>query len=132
MRAVGLLRELGYTNLRHYAGGMADWAQHGGEIERSTVAPGSEAPSPARSRGAAVTGAAGVFLLRALDALAARSVSTLAGLWCLMVVGFGAAYFAVGAATGAALSAGGTPVGADASGLWTALYFSLVTATSVG
>ena len=43
---MGLLEGMGYTKVRHYVGGMADWLEHGAAVEKSAAL--IEAP-PVRS-----------------------------------------------------------------------------------
>lgn len=122
-----LLRELGYSDVRHYPGGLADWVEHGGPVEGE----GASGAGPARARRAAAPGASG-WAARALDALADLSVKALLGLWLGLVVGCGVAFWLLGLAAGHGLLEGGVPVPTTATGLGTAVYFSFVTATSVG
>lgn len=173
---MGLLQNLGYTNLREYAGGMADWTESGGPIEsgaqgnlhaalnenpsatsteRSAAAQGATGGSspraahpsaPVTSTARAQVGRRTAHLVRPirgaaraaarssdlLEALANQSVRRLLLIWLGMVVGFGGAYWIASALTGRALLAGGEPVAPTWDGLVTAIYFSFVTATSVG
>jgi hypothetical protein len=68
-----------------------------------------------------------------IDALADRSVGALFWLWLEIVVGCGLAYWLMAwASPQFALMSGGGPIATDLRGLLPALYFSAVTATSVG
>ncbi|PYR41804.1 MAG: hypothetical protein DMF93_07575 [Acidobacteria bacterium] len=60
------------------------------------------------------------------------SVAALFGLWIAIVVGCGAVYFILGFAAPASLATASGPIGAGVGGLLSAMYFSAVTATSVG
>lgn len=71
-------------------------------------------------------------LLSLIDALGDRSIGELLLIWFWMIVGFGIAYWAAGAWQGQGLKVGTAPVEATWDGLLTAIYFSFVTALSVG
>ncbi len=74
----------------------------------------------------------GGIVLAAIDSIAARSVGQVLASWLVMVLAAGFAMWgAVATGTGQLIELG-TPIVADAHGLWTSLYFSIVTATSVG
>jgi Ion channel len=79
------------------------------------------APSPAAPASA-----------RFLDLLAQRSVGGLFRLWIEIVLACGVVYWTLVWLDRAALSTGGASIGTDVRGLWSAVYFSAVTATSVG
>lgn len=122
---MGLLRGIGYTNLRYYIGGMADWAENSGAIERSnatSAAPRVSSASPSKDP----------RRLSWLERLATLSLEKLVGVWFGMIVAFGLVYWAAGIAMGWGLQAGNTPVKPDLNGLWTTIYFSFVTALSIG
>jgi potassium channel LctB len=130
---VRLLRELGYTNVRHYPGGLSEWfaADHPatpseGDRPPQSARPGSPKranPEARRQRGASA---------RFIDTLAERSVASLFRWWIAIVVGGGIAYWLLEQSTGLALRSAGEPVGGGVRGMWLAIYFSAVTATSVG
>lgn len=67
-----------------------------------------------------------------LDRLATRSLVSLLGLWFGLALGCGVLYWAANRWFGPALLAGQAPLGPGLSGFLAALYFSVVTATSVG
>lgn len=133
---MSLLREIGYRNLRIYPGGMEDWTRNGGPIERASLAPqtvhASRARRHARARIPTRLARSGSWFVALVDALAARSVAEILASWLGMVLAFGGIYWIAGLAGGRALVEGGVPVGATWRGLGAALYFSFVTATSVG
>lgn len=138
---MGLLRALGYTNVRHYRGGLADWREAGGPVERS-AAPPPLTPSPAvrlpeppqeppRSRPVRVPS----HRQREQAVLAwsdRQPTFQLFLAWLGMVVLCGVVYWLAGLSRHHGLVAGGVPVDMSLRGLAIALYFSFVTATSVG
>lgn len=67
-----------------------------------------------------------------LDRLRDRSTGELLGLWLAMVAGFALSYWLLAWTGHQALRVGGQPLPARLDALPTALYFSFVTATSVG
>jgi hypothetical protein len=153
---VSLLRELGYTQVSHYSGGLTEWfaaADPAHPVPRSAhAAAGSSADAlhtaeaaPRTSRRASRTSpdaprrshpaphpsyeAASRFV----DALADRSVGALFRLWIEIVVGCGVVYWGLAWASPAfALMAGNAPIAHGIDGFLQALYFSAVTATSIG
>ena len=124
-QAVGLLAEMGYSNLRYYVGGMAEWVESGGAVERFNSA---VAPASASAGAAAVTAPQ----LSWLETVAALSLERLIAIWLAMIVIFGLLYWIAGAGMGMGLQAGNQAVKADGQGLVTAIYFSFVTALSIG
>jgi hypothetical protein len=145
---VSLLHELGYTNVRHYPGGLTEWLALNLPTEPSSVRhedpqhqprdrSGPPAPQPAADRHLAPRSLH--FALPAswssgfIDALAERSVGALFWLWLEIVLGCGLAYWLIAwLSPRFALIAGGTPIATGLGGLLPALYFSAVTATSIG
>jgi len=121
--ALERLRQLGFTNVRLFAAGLEEWVARGLPLE--SVAPrGAARPDqarPERSRG--------VRFLVLLNQLSTRRV-LFAWLW--MVLGCGLAFWLLDWLPGHGLAIGGRPVETGPLGLLTTLYFSLVTATSVG
>jgi len=119
--------------VRHYHGGLADW-QDAGEPVEPAVTPelgNVDAPPPGpRARRAAVPRRQGGNAL--LDALERQSTSRLFLAWLAMVVLCGGVYWLAGLTGHHGLAAGGRPVDAGLPGLATAVYFSFVTALSVG
>ena len=125
-QGVILLRNLGYTRVREYPGGMEEWSERGGRIERAVVA--TQRPAPARPAGR---------LDRFWEALPTLSLATtftwassqslrlLFGIWLGT-----SALFALGYWFGVGLVSGGETVGADLSGLATAFGFSIAAALS--
>jgi len=128
---------MGYTNVRHYAGGLADWSESGGPIEAGdeiTAArvPASGIPSGTSPGHTHPTPAARRLLTIFIDALADRSIGDLLRLWLGMILGFGLVYWIADAWHGHGLLSGSVPVEASLPGLGQAVYFSFVTALSIG
>ena len=125
---MGLLEKIGYTNLRYYVGGMADWVESGSPVEKLepvTAMPrtGQTVQTPI-SRTSSWSGF--------LDLLAGWSLERLVGFWLGMILGFGLVYWGAGISMGWGLQAGNVAVKPDLEGLGTAIYFSFVTALSIG
>lgn len=119
---------MGYTKLRHYVGGMADWAENGGPIEKIELetVPGrlrrlNHREPPLRTP-----------WTKSLDLLAGWSLEQLIGFWLGMILCFGLMYWVSAAGLGGGLKAGNGTVQSDLPGLGTAFYFSFVTALSIG
>lgn len=130
LQAVGLLRSLGYTRVRSFIGGMAEWTEHGGPLERGTRGPRvARAPGPRSMTGMARSGGR---LLALIDALAARSVGQLLSVWLGMSFGFGVLYWVAGLAGWGGVVERGAVEPGTLTGLLSAVYFSFVTAMSVG
>jgi potassium channel LctB len=123
-QAVGLLEGLGYTNLRYYVGGMAEWSETGGPVagQNQAAAPSSNSSSLAPR----------AHRLSWLERVAGLSLERLVVLWLSMIVVFGVIYWVAGVGMGMGLQAGGNLVKADGQGFVTAIYFSFVTALSIG
>lgn len=114
-----LLEEMGYTNLRHYVGGLADWEAHDLPVAsvREVRAPAPEPP-------------AGLFAL--VERLGNRTLAELAGLWVGVVATAALLFWGCCAVPGHGLMEGSRPVAFSAASLVECFYFSSVTATSVG
>lgn len=125
---MGLLAAMGYTNLLYYVGGMAEWVENGGAVEPAQG--GVAASSNGGSVGAAAIAAAP--RLSWLETVAAFSLERLIAIWLAMIVVFGLVYWLAGVGMGMGLQAGSQAVKADGQGLVTAIYFSFVTALSIG
>jgi hypothetical protein len=141
-----LLNELGYRNAREYRGGIADWVE-AGEPTESVTATASEPepdtavpagpPLAASSEGAVGRGPARLSRMRRfdnsiLDLVQQRSTLQLFMIWIGTILLSGSCFW-LGALIGEhGLVEAGSPVGADFKGFVSALYFSFVTATSIG
>lgn len=124
-QAVALLAQLGYRNLRHYVGGMADWVESGATIEKSLAENSTAAAGP----GLPVNGRRH---LSWLERIASWPLDRLIAIWFGMIVFFGLFYWFGGFGIGWGLQIGSAKVGLDLGGFGTALYFSFVTALSIG
>ena len=71
-------------------------------------------------------------MTRFIDALSDRSVGGLFRLWLEIVIGCGVTFWALNESSIGVLTSGGARIPAGVSGLFSAIYFSAVTATSVG
>jgi len=141
-----LLHELGYSNVRDYRAGLADWVESGAPTESVAEAalqpdqagavfagpPLSISPDGEIGRGPARVSRMRRFDNSVLDLVQQRSTLQLFLIWIGTILLSGFAYW-LGARIGAhGLVEAGHPVGADLNGFGSALYFSFVTATSIG
>jgi hypothetical protein len=124
---VSLLRDLGYTNVRHYPGGLTEWFEAAAPAvvdPRDTVeAVPAGRPRPIRRRSLST---------RFLDALGDQSVGALFRSWIALVVLSAVSFWLLGWSARPALVSSSGPIGTGVGGLLSAFYFSCVTATSVG
>ena len=125
-QAALLLRDVGYTNVREYPGGMDEWVERGGRIERdaSTFTPVTAAPVP-RWR---------VILSRCSPAAAFAWASDqplpiLFGIWLGTSILFALLYWIAGESA-MSLVSGGQPLSRDPQSLLTVFAFSIATAMS--
>lgn len=116
---------MGYRSLRYYVGGMADWAEHGGPVEKT-------APAGATIPLNSIVPARTLRRLSWLEILAGWSLERLVAIWLGMILLFGLIYWAAGIGMGWGLQVGSMPAKPDLDGLVTAIYFSFVTALSIG
>jgi potassium channel LctB len=127
-QAVALLESMGYRNLRYYIGGMAEWVESGSPVEKlepeTAMLRTGQTVQPPISHKSSWTGF--------LDLLAGWPLERLVGFWLGMIVVFGVVYWVAGIGIGWGLQAGNVAVKPDLEGLGTAIYFSFVTALSIG
>jgi hypothetical protein len=144
-----LLHELGYSNVRDYRGGIADWVESGSPTETATDAPPpdpqpdpnatipvgpplADSPNGVVGRGPARLSRMGRLDKSVLDLVQQRSTLQLFLIWIGTILLSGACFW-FGALIGEhGLVEGGRPLGANLNGFASALYFSFVTATSIG
>src|SRR6202451_3577972 len=144
-QALEQLHQLGYSNVRDYRAGIADWVESGEATESAPEA----APNPEEAEilvgpplGVSPTGEAGRVPARVsqmrrwdnsvLGFVQRQSTLQLFLTWIVMILLCGAGYWLIGVAGHRGLVEAGRPIGTDLKGLVSAIYFSFVTATSVG
>jgi len=151
LHAAQQMHELGYSNVRMYRGGIADWMDSGEATERVGDAPAEPESSLSDSAGPVVEGPpltvspngevgrmpARLSQMRqwdrsVLSLIHRRSALQLFLLWIAMILLSGVGYWLVALLTKDGLVEGGIPIGTDLQGFGNALYFSFVTATSIG
>jgi potassium channel LctB len=142
-----LLNQLGYSNVRDYRAGLTDWVDAGEPTETAADVPPPEpdpkatlpmgpplstSPDGELGRGPARLSRMGRLDKSVLDVVQQRSTLHLFMIWMGMIVLAGFAYW-VSALIGArSLIEAGRPVAANLNGFASALYFSFVTAISIG
>jgi len=109
---------------------MAEWTEQKGPIEGTSAA--GSLPRATTAKGQQALATRRNWILSLIDALGDRSIGELLFIWLWMIIGFGVAYWAAGAWQGQGLRVGTTPVEGTVEGLLTAIYFSFVTALSIG
>ncbi len=122
---MGLLYGLGYRHVRHYAGGLAEWMDRGDRIEPGPIAMRNGRVAVAPPPGETISA-------RFVDALADRTVGQLFALWVEVIVVCGIVYWLLEWLPWAMLSAGGVALEPTPRNLLATIYFSAVTATSIG
>jgi len=144
--ALQQLHELGYTNVRDYRAGIADWVESGEPTE--SVAEAASEPDAASAilagppLAVSPTGEVGRVSARVspmrrwdnsvLGLVQRQSTLQLFLVWIGMILLSGIGYWLGALAGDHGLVEAGAPVGADLKGFASAIYFSFVTATSVG
>jgi hypothetical protein len=133
---VGLLRELGYTAVDHFEGGIYEWQEAGLPLEREGESHASAAPvamatatTPAPAAARAAGREPGHTLV---DLFERRSTADLVTLWFATILACALVYWVVSATGFGGLREGDRALRGDTRGFLTSLYFSFVTATSVG
>ena len=131
-QGVILLRNLGYLRVREYPGGMEEWSERGGRVERDVVVARQPAPvRPAGRRDLLRRVLARFSPATAFAWASNQSLRALFGLWLGTSAFFAVLYWGL-ARGGAGLVVGGAAVGTGLSGLATAFGFSIATAMSSG
>jgi Ion channel len=133
---------MGYTRVRHYHGGLEDWQQFGGPTESAltSVADAEMAPpSPMEVTGPSPAGWTARIRLhgyqfadQVADFVDRQSTPRLFAAWLALALIFGAIYWIAGALHHSGLQENGRWVDGSLHGLWSGIYFSFVTVTSVG
>lgn len=106
---------------------MADWVENGGPIEKIDLGSAPRWPRTLNDREPI-----GTPWAKSLDLLAGWSLEGLIGFWLGMIFCFGLMYWLAAAGLDSGLKAGNGAVQPDLPGFGTALYFSFVTALSIG
>ena len=146
LHATQQLHELGYANVRMYRGGIADWMDSGEPTESVSNAPPEPESSMSVLEGPPLTispsGELGRVPARlsqmrqwdrsVLSLIHRRSALQLFLIWIGMILLSGIGYWLVALLSKDGLVEAGIPVGTDLQGFGNALYFSFVTATSIG
>ena len=114
-RAVSTLSEMGYQHVTLFPGGIEEWTASGRKLDRQL---GSDARSQGRHR-----------VAQFVDSLTIRQWF---GLWFAMIVFCAGTYWLGGLTPWPGLAQNGEPIRSDWYGLADCLYFSFVTATTVG
>ena len=125
-QAAILLRNLGYTKVREYRGGMEEWTERRGRIERAAEQRRNvAAPAPKSGWAARLSPAA------AFEWASGQSLPILFGIWLGTCALFALIYWLAGNSA-VALTSGGNRLPHDLGALITALGFSMATAMSSG
>ncbi|HWM93080.1 MAG TPA: rhodanese-like domain-containing protein [Thermoanaerobaculia bacterium] len=130
-QALVLLRGLGYSRVREYPGGMEEWGERGGRIERDALPGRAPDPGPPGRMDRLWKVLASCSPAAVFAWASNQSLRTLFGIWLGTSAVFGLLYWGAAHAT-VSLVSGGAPVPANLGGLGTALAFSLATALSSG
>ena len=128
-----LLAELGYTRVRDFDGGIAEWIAAGLVVEKGDILVSPSIP-------VAVTGSERKSRLSPsmkprmspLGWVAQRSIGSLLGTWLVINLGCGVLYWLVSFLPGHGLREQGQAMGHGAAALLEAIYFSFVTGLSIG
>jgi len=126
---VGLLHALGYTRVRDFDGGIAEWTAAGLPVEMGDTPLLTIEPSTERRRAPATEPRPGASPLAWVFK---RSIGALLGTWLLINLGCGVVYWLVGFVPGHELREQAQPIGHGAAALLEAIYFSFVTGLSIG
>jgi len=132
---------MGYTNVRHYHGGIAEWKEAGLPVEGASVIAEPLPPSAAQSTSSPARrvridpptlSRSRQWGNRLLDLIEGLSPAQIFFVWLGMVVVCGCLYWVTGFSRRPGLVDSGRPIADTLGGLLSALYFSFVTTTSVG
>jgi hypothetical protein len=129
--------EMGYTNLRHYAGGLAEWQEVGGPLESGAAPLESEsheqqqvAPQLAARTTTVINQSSWGSSL--VDLIDSQPTSRLFLFWIAMTLFFGLIYWTAGLMHHSGLFENGKRLDGSLRGLADCIYFSFITVTSVG
>ncbi len=99
-QAVSLLEGMGYKNIRHYIGGMADWVKEGGPVEKMDLPVADSSPRKFVRAETLKTWS----WSRWLDVLANWPLDRLVSFWLGMILAFGFIYWGAGISYGVGAS----------------------------
>jgi rhodanese-related sulfurtransferase len=122
-QAIEVLKELGYSNVWRLDEGLSGWKENGGTVERHAE---TAAGIASHKKNKVLSNSPRLQLLEK------SSFVTLLGVWLGMVLVFGFIYAAGSEIQGSGLREDGRMLGRSLPDITTAIYFSFVTATSVG
>lgn len=123
-QGVALLRALGYSRVREFAGGMEEWTERGGRVERAAA--GAPPPRPAGKPARLARFSPAAAFTWASD----QPLRILFDIWLAIGALFAIAYWAAAGLAGGGLAAGTVPVARDLAGLGSAFGFSFAMALS--
>lgn len=126
-QGAALLRSLGYSRVRKFAGGMEEWTERGGRIERAvSAAPAAPSPLPGGKLARPSRFSPGAAFAWACD----RPLRILFDIWLGIGTFFAILYWVAAGLGGAGLVSGAVPLARDLEGLGTAFGFSFAMALS--
>ncbi len=127
---------MGYSRVRDYRGGLRGWIASGEALVEGPQPRAVEAPAPGEEPISVPRGRARRprpdWADAVIDQFENRSTGQLVQIWFGMIAASALVYWIAGLVPGFGLASAGAPVPATLGGLMTAIYFSFVTATSVG
>lgn len=136
-----MLHQLGYSNVRDYRGGLADWVESGGILQKAPQTPlNSALDGPGlvtAADGVAGAGPARIASENRWHDFTSELVSRVSTvqlflIWIGTVMLCGCGYWLASLLGEHGLAEAGSPLGTDIRGLASSIYFSFVTATSLG
>ena len=126
---MGLLNELGYTRVRDFDGGIAEWIAAGLVVEKDDILLSPSIPmAPSGSERKSRMSSS----VSPLAWVSQRSIGALLGTWLTINLGCGVLYWLVSFVPGHGLREPSQPMGHGAAALLEAIYFSFVTGLSIG
>ena len=128
-QGVQLLRTLGYTNVREYDGGIEEWAERGGRVERDAPSVVDAPPPSLRDKVARLL--ARLSPATAFAWASNQSLPVLFAIWLGTSTVFALLYWLAGGGA-MALTEGSRPLLHDLPSFFTAFAFSIATAMSAG
>ena len=136
-----MLHQLGYSNVRDYRGGLADWVEAGETLQKAPSASLNTsvngpsfitAPDGIAGTGPARIGSGDGWHDFASEIVSRVSTVQLFLIWIGTVILCGCGYWLASLLGDHGLVDAGVPLGTNLAGLASSVYFSFVTATSLG